>query len=384
LATLVTYQSAPVQAALPPVKSWEEAQSRGDAAFFAAEYGSAERLLKMALVMARTYGPADMRVAKSAGELGHLLCVRGRFSEAEPYLEEELHVKEAAIGNDSGQLIPAMGSLVRFYLTSGTASKADPVTEDVLAFVSGKLAEAHEAATGKMIAKKGQPLQGWAGTAAPAMRDPVIEWAITCDDMGNLYLAHKKFELAELLFKAALDVKTTVLGKEHLSLANSYDSLGALCLAKNENEEAESYYRDALAMTEKILPATNSQVYNRLDRLAHCLIKQDKIKEAEELYSRANNDFWKDGPSRYGTDARCKFALGSLYVQEKNFTAAAPLLEQALKLSERCNGPDSIALVPYLQKYAYALYYVGRTSEVDGLRNRADAISSAQPQNNGM
>jgi hypothetical protein len=46
------------------------------------------------------------------------------------------------------------------------------------------------------------------------------------------------------------------------------------------------------------------------------------------------------------------FVLGSLYAEEKNFSAAVPLLEHALKLSERCNRLDSIAFVPYLQKYA--------------------------------
>jgi tetratricopeptide (TPR) repeat protein len=383
LAVLASYQTLPALAAPPPAKSWDELQNRGAAAFQLAEYGNAERLLKQAVIKARTFAPADMRLAKSAGLLGRLLTVRGRFAEAQPYLEEQLQVEEAAIGNETGQLIPAMGSLVRFYLTSGTASKADPLTEEVLAFVTGKLNEAHSPAPTKLTLKKGQPLQGWAGSAATAMRDPVIEWAITCDEMGNQHLAHRNFDLAERLFKAALDVKTTVLGKEHLSLANSYDSLGCLCLAKNDNEEAESYFKDALAMTEKIQPPENPQVYSRLDKLARCLIKEGKLKEAEDLYLRANN-FWQSAPSNCGNEARAKFALGSLYVQEKNFAAAAPVLEQALSLCEQSHGPDSIELVPYLQRYAYALYYLGRTAEVDGLKSRASTISSAQAQKDGV
>jgi len=379
LTAFACHQALPALATAQLATGWETLQRRGESAFQLCEYGNAERLLKQAVIKARTFGPADMRLARSAGQLGRLLCVRGRFAEAQPYLEEQLHVKEAAAGNDTAQLIPAMGSLVRFYLTNGTASKADPVAEDVLSFVTGKLNEAHSPAPTKMTLKKGMPLQGWAGEAAPAMRDPLIEWAITCDDMGNLYLAHKNFDLAEKLFKAALDVKTTVLGKEHLSLANSYDSLGSLSLARNDNEEAESYFKDALAMTEKIQPPQNPQVYSRLDKLARCLIKEGKLKEAEQLYLRAN-DFWKSEPSHCGNEARAKFALGNLYVQEKNFSAAGPVLEQALWLCEQSHGPDSIELVPYLEKYAYTLYYLGRTAEVDGLRSRASTISSAQSQ----
>src|ERR1700722_12428655 len=93
MVALTACQSAPALASTPSVKSWDDAQSKGDAAFFAAEYGNAERLLKMAVVMARTYGPTDMRVAKSAGEFGHLLCVGGSFSKAQPFLEKRLTPK---------------------------------------------------------------------------------------------------------------------------------------------------------------------------------------------------------------------------------------------------------------------------------------------------
>lgn len=367
---------SPALAVPDSLTDWEQVQSQAAKAFDLSEYGKAERLLLQAVVKARTFGPGDMCLAKSAGELGRLLTIRGRFDEAQPYLEEALRAKKMAIGNENGQLIPAMGSLVRFYLNYGTASKADPLTEDVLAFVDGTLKTASTQAASKVTLQKGQPLQGWAGQAAAPMRDPLIEWAITCDELGNLYLARGNFDLAERLFKAALDVKSTVLGKQHLSLANSYDSLGSLCLAKNQNEEAESYFKDALEMTERIQPPEHPQVYARLDKLAKCLIKQGKYQDAESLYLRAQ-DFWKTTPSKCGTEARASFALGCLYVEEKNYPAAAPLLQKAVELAEQFHGPASVELVPYLQKYAYDLYYLGRMAEVDEVRARASSLSSA-------
>ncbi|HEY9716412.1 MAG TPA: hypothetical protein V6C69_03000, partial [Trichormus sp.] len=57
------------------------------------------------------------------------------------------------------------------------------------------------------------------------------------------------------------------------------------------------------------------------------------------------------------------------------FEAAAAKLDEALQAAERFNGPSSIALVPYLEKYAYALYYLGRKPDVDRLRARASTIS---------
>jgi pentatricopeptide repeat protein len=357
-----------------PEGDWQQLQRAGTRALDSNEYWIAEPLLKKAVVKAGLFGFSDMRLAKCLGELGRLYAVRGKFSEAEPYFEEEFSVAENALGKNNGKIIPPMGSLIRFYILHGTASKAEPLTEDLLAFVEGKIREPAEQPTGKMIMKKGQPLQGFAGSAeAPPLRDPLIEWAITCDDLGGVYRSKGNYDLADRFFKAALDLKSSVLGKEHLSLANSYDSLGEICLSRGETKDAESYFRDALRCTENVLQPENPVVYSRLDKLARCLVKEGKIDEAEGLYRRAQS-FWKVEPSKCGNEARDLFALGCLYDDQKNYSAAAPLLKQALDISEQFNGPSSINLVPYLQKYAYTLYYLSQRPESDALKARANTI----------
>jgi len=353
---------------------WEALQKKGDNAFIACEYGNAERAFNQAMAVAFSFPKGDLRLAKSAGALGRLLTVRGRFTEAEPFLEIELRTKELSEGIKDEELIQPSGSLVRFYLNYGTAAKADALSERILKFINGTLAEASNQSQGKVKLQSGSALQGWAGEAAPEARNPLIEWAITCDDIGTLYSAREQYDMAEKLFKTALDVKSTVLGKQHLSLANSYDNLGTLCLSRHQYEDAQSYFKDSLDMTERILQTpTNPQVYSRLDKLAKCLIQQEKFAEAEALYLRAQT-FWPEEPPYYGSIARAKFTLGSLYCQEKKYAEAEPLLAQALALTEQYVGPDSVALVPYLQKYAYVLYYLDRRAEVEPLKARAAAI----------
>lgn len=371
----------PSHAVSEAVKSWEQVQRRASAAFVANQYKIAEDLLNEAVIKARaTFGAGDLHTARSAGELGQLLTIRGRFSEAEPFLEEELRAKALALGTTNGQMIQSMGSLVRFYLLYGTASKAEGLTDEILDFVEGKIKEQNEQIDkqGKLKLQKGVPLDGWAGTAAPAMRDPLLEWAITCDDLGNLYRLRGEFDTADRLYKAALDVKATIMGKQHLSLANSYDSLGVLCLDKKEYDDAESYFADALEITERIQPPEHPQVYDRLDKLARCLILEKKYTEAEELYIRAQ-DFWKADPRKSGNQARALYALGSLYAEEKKWGSAAPILARALRLSEKINGVCSINLVPYLQRYGYVLYYCGRRGESEHMKARALAIAPVVP-----
>lgn len=352
---------------------WASLQKSASEALDANKYWIAEPLLKQSVAEAEKFGFNDLRLAKSLSELGRLYTIRGRFSVAEPFLERELAVRELACDNDPGKLVQSMGSLVKFYLNYGTASKADPLAEDVLAFVEGKMREPRTKAQEKTIRKEGAPIEGWCGTAAPVMRDPILEWSITCDSIGATYLARGKYAIAERMFKAALDIKATVLGVGHLSLANSYDSLGSLCLAKNELKDAESYFKDALATTQKTLPKESPEVYGRLDKLAKCLIKEKKYAEAEALYREALG-FWDKEPSKTGDESRALFALGCLYVDEKKYSQAAPVLQQSLERVQRFSGPCSIGLVPYLQKYAYALYYLRRVSESNNLKARAEYI----------
>lgn len=355
-------------------QSWSHLNRKGVEALDSNRYWLAEPLLKESVSKAELFGVQDIRLANSLGELGRLYTIRGRFSEAEPYLERELSMRELSLGKDEGQTIPAMGALIRFYLNYGTAAKADPLTEEILGFVQGKMMEPTIIAQSALKAQPGAPLTGWCGSATQTMRDPLIDWAITCDSIGGAYLARGNYAMAERLFKAALDLKATVLGKGHLSLALSYDSLGNLSLAKKELKDAESYFRDALTTTENTLAPESPEVYNRLDRLAKCLIKEGKYAEAEQLYIRAQS-FWKKVPSKGGDEARCLYALGCLYIEQKNYAAAAPALAQALHMAERFSGPQSIQLVPYLEKYAYALYYLGRRGETNHLRARANFIS---------
>ncbi len=365
----------PLSASTQTDSHWAALQNRGVTALDANEYWIAEPLLKQAMAQADSFAPKDIRLAKSLSELGRLCTIRGRFDEAEVYLEEELSIKELVLGNDRYKCIPTMGSLIQFYLTYGTKSKAYPLTDEMLALVEGKLEEARSG-NYKVKVQKGQPIQGWLGVAAPSMQDPIIEWAITCDSVGKTHQSIGNFKLADRFYRVALDIKTTVLGNNHLSLANSYDSLGSLYLEKNDLAEAESYFTDALRITEKILEPESHEAFIRLDKLAKCLIKEGKYAPAEELYRRADN-YWKNVPSKYGNEARVAFALGSLYTQEHRYAEALPYLQRALALAEKFNGPDSIAVVPYLQRYAYALYHLGRKGEMAQSQARANSISNA-------
>ncbi len=355
-------------------QKWEKLYKAGVQAVEKGEYWIAKPTLLEALEVARKFDPTDIRIAQTLDQVGRYYTIRGTFQLAEPYLEEAVLVKQRAWGVESDELIPALGSLCRFYMLYGTRSKADPVAEEVLFLVGGKMKEPVWKNKGKVRLKPGEAIEAWVGLADPKRRSPALDWAIVCEDLGYHYRIAKNYDMSQRFFEAALDVKAMAVGKEHLSLAVAHDYLGTLFLETEDYPQAESNLKDALTITERILPPESWEVYSRIDKLGRCLIKEKKYKEAEVLYRKAQH-LWDEAPSKYGEEARAKFALGCLYADAHNFSAAAPVLHQALEMSRRINGPDSINVVPYMRKYAYVLYYLGRRSETDNLRGRSDIIS---------
>lgn len=348
---------------------WDMLQRAAVNALDTNRYWLAEPMLKKSVKEAEKFGFDSWRLSTALHELGRYYTIRGRFKEAEPCFEKELQVREMTVGKEADQIIPAMGSLVRFYLSYGSAEKADSLSESMLALLEGKMKDTKVHAASF---KKGQPIEAWLGTAS-LHRDPVLEWSITCDTIGKCYRARGNLKLAEKLFKASLDMKTSILGLGHLSLASTYAELGLLYMENELYQEAEPCFREAYNSTVLVLPPESTEVFAQLERLARCLTKQQKFEEAEQLYSKALKDLKKRELSG-GDEAKAMYALGCLYIEQKNFSQAAYALARAIDMNERFNGSCQIGLVPYLEKYAYCLYYLGRRGDTDRLRARAEQI----------
>ncbi len=358
---------------------WIKTFNEGVTALDSNLYGKSEPLLKEAVSLSERFGAGDPRYPKSLGELGRLYTIRRRYAEAEPLLEQQLHFTEVQLGKNSGKTIPALGQLIKFYMLYGTAKKADPLAEELLGFIDGKMREDAEMNASQPTPGSGKVLTAWAGTAPPATHIPRMDWAVTCDRLGDLYRFRKKFEMAERFYKAGLDIKVTIMGKEHMSMAVSYDNLGMLALDKEEYKDAEDYFRESLETTQKIMGNGDPDTYARLDRLAKALIKEKKFDEAEKTYYRAL-EIWKNEPNSAGAKARCLYQLGSMQCDIGRFGSAAGLLSQALNLSVKANGSLSYYNVPYMRKLAYALYYCGRHGEAEGLKSRANWLADGMEE----
>jgi len=111
--------------------------------------------------------------------------------------------------------------------------------------------------------------------------------AMTLNNLAELYRVQKKLELAEPLFKKALEIKMNNLGLEHEDVAISLNNLALLQYDQSNFEEAENGFVKAIHVIEKKLGPEHPKLANVLENYAGLLRKMNRRMKAEEMEARA-------------------------------------------------------------------------------------------------
>ncbi len=364
--------------------AWQQYTRAGEAALSANNYGVAEKNFTLALSEAERSGAKDMSLCRSLENLANLYGARGQFAKVEPLLERQLRVKEKLLGSESSEVVSQVGKLTVFYLTHGTAGKADRLSNLLLAFADKKVKEQQALADhlnwlGQLFARQpewaesGNLLKRVEEATHKACANQHLELSASLDALGNLYKQRGKYALSERLFKNALALRQKTLSAGHLALAYSYENLGNLYVAQGKNDLAEPFFKQALDVTEKTLQPQRPEVYTRLDNLARSYVSLGQYAEAESLYKRALAVMEKSGTSGRDLSAVC-LALAQLYIKQGKLAPAEPLLKRGLSIVEAANGPQHACLVPVLETYADVLEKNNHAPEAARARARARAI----------
>jgi tetratricopeptide (TPR) repeat protein/CHAT domain-containing protein len=200
-------------------------------------------------------------------------------------------------------------------------------------------------------------------------------YAKLLNDLGELYVQHRRHQEADFLFKRALAIREKALGPDHADVAGSLSSLATLYRAQGRYLDAAPLYERALAIREKALGPDHLVVARSLNNLAALYWDQGRYSEAEPLYKRALAIREKAlGPNHPDVAASLN-NLAILYCVQGRYSEAEPLLERAIAINEKTLGPDHPGVAASLQNLAALYRDEGRYSEVEPLYKRALAIS---------
>ncbi len=125
--------------------------------------------------------------------------------------------------------------------------------------------------------------------------------ASALNNLAESYRANGQYEMAEPLFRQALEIGRKTLGEAHPDYAIHLNNLAGLLNATGRVEEAEPLYREALETTRKTLGEAHPAYAIRLNNLAVLLRETGRVEEAEPLFREAlavfENAFGADHPS---------------------------------------------------------------------------------------
>lgn len=337
---------APAEAA--GAQQWEERVRNLRSAFEEARYADAERECRAALQCAESFGYQDPRFISTLNDLGEIYRAQGRYSEAEPVLQQALALcRETPAGIHGVQV---MNNLAALYAVQGKLGEAEKYYLSALQTAERLLA----------------PDDGALGASL--------------NNLALLYKMQNNYAAALPLFQRALRIWMKVLGPQHPLVATSLNNIGAICHAEGKLTEADSLFRQSLAIKEKALGPQHPEVATILNNLAEVCLDEHRFAEAKPLLQRLlalDEASLGPGHPELASDlSRLAFACEGM----RDDAGAESLYRRALDIRERALGPKHEQVAKTLRKLSAVCEAQGRRKEAQEFATRADEIGEAEAQ----
>ncbi|PZM81652.1 MAG: hypothetical protein DKT66_20860 [Candidatus Melainabacteria bacterium] len=381
LALLAACLSSP---ALADEAAWNKYTMDGAKAYEGGNFGVAQRNFEASLAEAKKFGPNDMRLATSLTNLGVLYSFRGQNAKAGPLFEQAVRIKQKALGPDNYDTVAAVAKLCQFHLKNNPA-KAEPICNRVVGYVDQKLKEKREVGLAfetlekfykhhKELEESEIFVKQAQGQTSKVTTGSYLELAVLVDGLAGSCKDVKKFQQSEQLYKRSLALRHGVLPKDHMAIASSMENLAKLYCDEGRYHMAEPLYRRAMEISKTTLGGCKPETFAKIDGLGQCLLNLGKLAEAKSLYQEAltNYEAGYGKGSKYVMD--CQVQLGHICIKQGNSGQAAQYYGDAVKISERINGPRHASLSALLDCYAGALARSNRQSEAKRVSSRAKEI----------
>lgn len=190
------------------------------------------------------------------------------------------------------------------------------------------------------------------------------------DKLAYCYRTMGAYEQAEPLFQAAVRVFEQALGPQHPRVASPLEGLAIVYREQGKYEQAEPLYQRALCILEQALGPEHAEVATSLNKLGILYREQGKYEQAEWVYQRALcilEQVW--GPE-HPLVARPLNNLGNLYREQGKYEQAERLCLRAVRLSEQALGPKHTDVAFMLDTLAELYTEWGKYEQAEPLYQR--------------
>jgi Tfp pilus assembly protein PilF len=257
----------------------------------------------------------DARAADLCAVLGWQLLLLGAYSDARPYLQLSLSIREDLFGDNHPNTAASLNLIGLLHQFQGDLAIAQPFFERALAI--------------------------WEQTLGPDHG----ETAAALNNLGNLLWRRGQYALAQPYFERSLEINLRVYGLDHSAPARVLNNLGYLFLSQGQYANAQEYFERALAIREKVHPANHPSTAQTLNNLGDLFLAQKDFTRAHHYYTRSLAMRQVVFGSHHVDIAESLRHLGHIQLAYGDFAGAQQYYERALAISAALTGADSLESV---------------------------------------
>lgn len=310
------------------------------------------------------HGFAFPEAARLLHNAGWYLFERGLYTQAKPFMERALTLREQTLGLEHPETASTLHALARLYLNQGRYEQAEPPLKRALAIREQALGPQHPDTIdifndlGVVYYLRGQYEQAEAVlNRALAIFEQSSDREQTCfaDTLNNLAMLYQwqgKYEQAESLDQQALTIYRRVLGPEHHYTLLALNNLAYLYHFRGQYEQAGQLYRQVLDVQERMLGAEHPNVAVTLNDLASLYRDEGKYEQAEALGQRSLAICEQVFGSQHPNTASTLDTLASLHAHRGQYEQAETCYRQALAIREQVFGSDHAYIAATLNNLA--------------------------------
>jgi len=189
--------------------------------------------------------------------------------------------------------------------------------------------------------------------------------------LGLTLVEQGSYQEAEEHYKHAIQIRSGMLGDEHLDMSDSFNNLGLLYNEKGAYAEAEPLFHKAIEIRQKFLGEEHIRVANCQNNLASCYFHQGRNEEARKVYSCVLEIYEK----LYGNEHR-EFAtalnnLATVYLEEEKYIEAESGFLRVIDLQEKILGKSHPDVATTMSNLAAAYVELGKVNQAEAVYKQA-------------
>lgn len=217
-------------------------------------------------------------------------------------------------------------------------------------------------------------LDAAAATVESRFEDQPVVGAEVRHTIADTYLALGYPDLAEPLFRRALELREEALGPAHESTMTSYNGMGRLMLDLGRTSEAEAYLRRCLELRREVLGPADEQTISSQINLAGVLRQQGRMEEALDMTVEADELAETALPADHAVRLSVLEALAAIYKDLRRMDESIPIYERLYETHQRIGSSDPV-IARCANNLAVSYMVVGRLEAAETLFSEAVRIN---------